>query len=74
MGKKTELIITKGQEFKIVVKDSIRDDDVFIEQFQSMRGKNSEDISVFNSVMNLTEKLLIYDSSEIRCKFDELLR
>lgn len=39
-----------------------------------MRGKNSEDISVFNSVMNLTEKLLIYDSSEIRCKFDELLR
>lgn len=41
---------------------------------QSMRGKNSEDISVFNSVMNLTEKLLIYDGSEIRCKFDELLR
>ena len=39
-----------------------------------MRGKNSEDKSVFNSVMNLTEKLLIYDSSEIRCKFDELLR
>lgn len=41
---------------------------------QSMKGKNSEDISVFNSVMNLTEKLLIYDGSEIRCKFDELLR
>ena len=41
---------------------------------QSMRGKSSEDISVFNSVMNLTEKLLIYDGSEIRCKFDELLR
>lgn len=41
---------------------------------QSMRGKNGEDISVFNSVMNLTEKLLIYDGSEIRCKFDELLR
>ncbi len=41
---------------------------------QSMRGKNSEDISVFNSVMNLTEKLLIYDGSEIRCKFDDLLR
>ena len=40
----------------------------------SMKGKNSEDISVFNSVMNLTEKLLIYDGSEIRCKFDELLR
>ena len=41
---------------------------------QSMRGKNSDDISVFNSVMNLTEKILIYDGSEIRCKFDELLR
>lgn len=41
---------------------------------QSMRGRSNEDISVFNSVMNLTEKLLIYDGSEIRCKFDELLR
>lgn len=41
---------------------------------QSLRGRSNEDISVFNSVMNLTEKLLIYDGSEIRCKFDELLR
>ena len=38
MGKKTELIITKGQEFKIVVKDSIRDDDVFIEQYEQAAG------------------------------------
>ena len=40
MGKKTELIITKGQEFKIVVKDSIRDDDVFIEQYEQAAGIN----------------------------------
>lgn len=38
MGKKSELIITKGQEFKIVVKDSIRDDDVFIEQYEQAAG------------------------------------
>lgn len=38
MEKKSELIITKGQEFKIVVKDSIRDDDVFIEQYEQAAG------------------------------------
>ena len=34
MGKQSELIITKGQEFKIVVKDSIKEDDVFIDQYE----------------------------------------
>lgn len=38
MGKQSELIITKGQEFKIVVKDSIKEDDVFIDQYEQAAG------------------------------------
>lgn len=48
MGKKTELIITKGQEFKIVVKDSIRDDDVFIEQYEQAAGNVKYNCSGIN--------------------------
>ena len=41
---------------------------------QSMKGFENEESSVFNSVINLAEKLLVDDGLEIRCKFDELLR
>lgn len=41
---------------------------------QSMFDPVTKKSSVFNAVMALAEKLLIYDGEEIRCKIDELLR
>lgn len=41
---------------------------------QSMFDPVTKKNSVFNAVMALAEKLLIYDGEEIRCKVDELLR
>lgn len=31
---KSELVIVKGQEFKISVQDTIKEDDIFIEQYK----------------------------------------
>lgn len=41
---------------------------------QSMVDLGTGKSSVFNAVMTLADKLLIYDGEEIRCKIDELLR
>ena len=41
---------------------------------QSMVDSRTGKSSVFNAVMTLADKLLIYDGEEIRCKIDELLR
>lgn len=41
---------------------------------QKMKDEKNGASSVFNAIMNLTEKILVYDGEEIRCKIDELLR
>ena len=57
---------------------SSRSEDELLNNYQLLQQKmldtRTGESSVFHAVMELTDKLLVYDGAEIRCKIDELLR